>query len=303
MISRVRREEYVDFTSRGIYRLSDSWLATADAYLLRGGSGSALSHRCAAHLHGFDGYELPGHVDLTVRPGSAFRKKPAVRSATLSSDQIVTVRDRPTTSVVRTLLDLGRFATIDELEMAVESALRSTNPKTPTDWNKQLLAGLIDAASNGTSRNQQGAHLRAVLARRPDGCRPTGSPAETRALQILRNVGFGDLHRQPTVSVIDHSTDRTGTFFPDLFDLRSYVGIEIDGEGYHLERIAQDRQRDNLLGEPIRILRYDAKRTLYDRASIASEVAATIAVRRTQPWPAPPWTARTVAGSLVLERR
>jgi hypothetical protein len=68
-------------TSRGVYVVHSGplpWRTRARAALVRAGEGAALSHRAAAHLHGFE--EMPPAViDVTIPPVRRVRSTPDVR--------------------------------------------------------------------------------------------------------------------------------------------------------------------------------------------------------------------------------
>lgn len=288
-VERDRRARDLEPIHRGIYavRARDTgtedpevrWRTRMLAHLVRGGPGSALSHRAAAIIHRFDGWTDPvtelSPEDLLVPLRSPFRSPPAIRTRLLLRSDVVERRGLLVTTKGRTLADLGRFLTHDDVEIAVESALR-IDPRRPDVWDEDLLADLerrVAAAPGGRSGL---ATLRAVLARRPLGTRPTGSDAETRAIQALRPVGLGDLARQPTIRLLDDRGAVLREAFPDIAGLDRGVFLEIDGAAAHASAIALDRDllRQNALLEVFCIRRFAATRVLRDPVAFARSVHA-----------------------------
>lgn len=245
--------------------------------MAHGGPGSALSHRCAAYLHRFDGYlGLPiaeRSEDLSVRRSSAFRTSPAIRVRRLDPTEVVAIGGFAVTSVSRTLADLGRFIAPDELELALESALR-LDPSRPDEWREPLLAELLTLVGTGGRGRTGLAALRTVLTRRPVGARPTGSPAETRAVQALRHVQLGNLVRQPTIRLLTSRGAIIRRSHPDVADLDRLFLIEIDGARAHGTSTALDRdlRRQNDLTDVFRVVRFSASRVLSSPGAFAEEV-------------------------------
>jgi hypothetical protein len=179
----------------GVFACDATWESQLAAHLLRGGPLSAASHRAAARLHGFDGFTNPidpsaaaaslPDLDITVPKGSTFRAAPAVRSTSLDEGDVVRIGSFRVTSVVRTLMDLGRFLTVDQLEIAMESACRGSDPRRPDLWNERILDELV-ARMALCPRGLGIPNMRNTLARRPVGARPTGSFVEPLACK-----GFG----------------------------------------------------------------------------------------------------------------
>lgn len=160
------------------------WMQQLGGHLERAGLRSAISHRAAGELHGFEG--VGGHhEDISVPLHCGWKASPAIR-ATLSDNDIATVAGLRVTSVERTLADLGRFLSADELEFAVEHALRGSDRRRPDLWNEDLLARLVSIPTS--SRRPGLAVLRTVLLRRGNQ-RPTGSYSETELVQGLRAAG------------------------------------------------------------------------------------------------------------------
>ena len=241
------------------------WLATLDHLVRRGGAPRGASHRSAAIIHGFDGFTKPGKLariaeswplDVTASMTSSADRK-LIRSR--RPIELVSQNGLCVTTIAQTLADLGRFVSLDHLELAVESALRGPDPTDPYTWNQKLgaeLESLLATDTNSVGRRA----LRQVLARRPVGAMPTGSLAETVALQGFRSHGLGGLLRQPEIQVLDLKGRIRHTFYPDFADLIRGLLIEIDGIAAHSgEKLLQrDDRRQNLLQTVFQVIRFRA---------------------------------------------
>lgn len=278
----------------GTYSYSEDPEATIACLLEHAGPMSALSHRFAAHMHGFDLFEQRPRVELIVPFGSTFHPvisgptQPAIlvhRSRSLNPADIEPYLDSLTiTNKARTLLDLSRYLTADELEMAVESALRSSDRFQPGAWDRGCFERLVELSGTHALGVRK---LRDVLDRRPADCLPTGSPRETMLLQAARSVGHGDLHRQVTLTVVDVAARESITVCPDLGEFEHLgIALEYDGEEYHRDRRVAERRRDNLVGRVVHIVRFDSTTS---KEHNAAQVLAAVRTASRRPWPDPRW--------------
>ena len=242
------------------------WMAQLDGHIIRGGPGSAASHRAAAVLWKMDGVTgFP--LDVTVGFDSGFKRPPAIRSRTLTSADVTWVGGVAVTNKARTLCDLGRFESDRVVEQALESVLRGPDRRRPFEWNEELLAELHRRVSTDT-RSRGIATLRRVLVRRADRNRPTGSFAETVAVQALALAGIAVIC-QPTLAIT-----RTATFFPDIAVPSRGLLIEIDGRAGHEgeDARARDLPRQNLFLRGFDLMRFTARAALADAAGLAEQV-------------------------------
>ncbi len=248
--------------------------------LARCGPGSVIGGETAAAWHGFDSTKGWGSSPLVmVQPreqrvpqleGITFR-----RTRTLDQSQIVSMRTPlgsiAVTSRARTLIDVMANIDLVEGERVLESMLRGADPRRPDVWREADLAELQRLVSEHP--RQPGAHqVRLLLSLRPEGCRPTGSIAETSTVQALRGAGFTNVVRQPLVIAPDeHNNPRQ--HFLDLF-LPDYVlDVEVDGDE-HLDRKRRsaDVLRDRRLSRAMGILRFSAADALYNPQRIVDTV-------------------------------
>jgi very-short-patch-repair endonuclease len=293
--------EKIERVSRGIYLLDgasssadDRWLSRLDAHLLRGGPGSAISHRAAARLHGLEGFTEGEHFeDVTITSSAGWKSPPAIRSRTLTPADVVLLGGRPVTSVARTLADVGRFVTPDVHEFALHHALRGTDRRRPDVWNTDLLDELMIRADQ---RNSYGTSvLRASLDRYGTG-RPSGSFAETILHQHARTAGI-HLVRQPTVVVVTKRGRTVATYFPDNGEFELGLLVEVDGRLGHEgdEKVDRDDRRQNELVLGFHVHRIHARRLFAEPKRVVDElvrVRSLLAVR-SSPWHGP--------GGIVVE--
>ncbi len=299
---RVRSKRWTP-VHQGIYidNIDDShalWMARMAAHVHRGGAGSAVSHRAAAVLHGLDGdWAWPNRAeDLLVPSNSTFRTAPAIRTSDLGQADVITIDGLPVTTVARCLEDLGRFVPVDDVEVALESALRIADPRVPHLGSRALLEEVRERQERGPRRIGRNV-LREVLARRPDGATPTGSYAETRAAQAFRLYGL-ELSRQPRIRMTGSRGGIRGEWFPDFADLRRGLVIEIDGAVAHgsPESIDRDSRRQNALSEVFTVLRFSALLVFRDPSAVGRTVAVRYASMKDR---GPKW--RNQFGEVTVE--
>lgn len=246
------------------------WKARLSGLLVRGGPDTMISHRAAARLHRMEGVEgFP--VEATV--GGQTRKfAPGIHRTKYLDTASCFVDGMAVTSIERTLRDLASICTFEVVEQCLESVLRGPDRTRPDVWNTALLAAIRESINHqvqlpGTFR------LRAVLQRRSDFDRPTGSFLETLIFQVLREMGFACV-RQPTVRIVDGTGATLDTLFPDLGLLDFRTLLEVDGEKGHTGSVARarDLHRQNKLVRGFRILRFTASRILNDPYGVADEI-------------------------------
>jgi hypothetical protein len=256
------------------------WRSNLAAFLSRDIAGGVASHRSAARLHGLDGaWSEP--FDALVAHNS-FRHPTAFRTHDVPKEHVTVVDAMSCTTVKRTLLDLGRVISADQLELAVESALRGANPKRPDVWNELLLEELLDFPNSprilGASR------LSYVLARRPLGIRPTGSGAETRMVQAIRPNGLDlTMIRQAKVVIVDHVAKTEQTLYPDGLFPSIGLSLETDGIAEHsgYSRRSRDDIRENKATAALHIIRFTGERIYREPRQVGNEVhAAYLAAQR-----------------------
>lgn len=203
---------------------------------------AVFSGRTAAWLHGLD---LPpcDPIEVTLPPGchSSRLRGIALRRSAVTASETVTRSGYRTTSVTRTLADLGRRLPLVEGVAALDIAL-----------HKRLL-------ESADLRSWARAHLRypgiARLRRAIDLAEPaTESVMETR-LRLL--LVLARLPRpQAQISLYDEYGDFLGR--PDFYYPLHRLALEYDGST-HRENLTRDNRRQNrLIDAGYRLLRFTA---------------------------------------------
>ena len=223
-------------------------------------AGAAISGRTAAWLHGVDLTPCdPIEVTIPEPSGSSRLAGALVRRAQLARHDIVRRRGLPTTSALRTVVDLGGR---DPLTEGVVTA------------DLFLHAGLVSIDDlRSYVAEHPGARGIARLRRVVDLVEPKAESAMETRLRML--LVLARLPR-PEVQVSIH--DKAGRFLgrPDLFYSRQRLAIEYDG-GNHRDRLVDDNRRQNsLVGAGLRLLRFTAADVYGNPDAIAMQVRRSL---------------------------
>jgi len=229
----------------GLYRwvgLKESPQVMLTAVARRLPTGAAFSGPTAAWLHGLDVAPCdPIEVTIPEPMGSGRRAGACVRRAALGSGEIVLRRGLPTTSALRTVVDLGGRDPLTEGVVAADLFLH---------------AGLVTIAELRTHvAEHPGVKGIARVRRVVELAQPKAESAmETRLRMLLVLAGLPP----PEAQVSIH--DDQGRFLgrPDLLYRLHGLAIEYDG-GNHRDRLVDDNRRQNgLIGAGLRLLRFTA---------------------------------------------
>jgi len=211
----------------GVYRLAGvpaTWRQALFAACLAWGLGAVVSHRAAAALWGFLGFEPP--IELSVpRQRRRAHTHLVHRPMSLPDVDVITVDAIPVTTPARTLIDIAGCVDADVLEEALDDALRRRLVSVARlRWR---LRDLGPAGRRGARVLGDLLDARAGVARVPE------SGFETRLLRVLRAAGL------PT-PVVQH---RIGAYRVDFAYPYARVAIEADGFRWHSTRLQWDRDR------------------------------------------------------------
>ena len=204
--------------------------------------GAAFSGSTAAWLHGLDVAPCdPIEVTIPDSVGGGRRAGTYVRRAALSAEDIVLRHGFPTTTALRTLVDLGGRDPLTEGVVAADLALH---------------AGLVSIAEVNAyvaehPRAKGIARLRSVVIL----AEPKAESAmETRLRMLLVLAGLP----KPEVQVSIRDDDGRFLGRPDLLYRLQRLAIEYDG-GNHRDRLVEDNRRQNgLMAAGFRVLRFTA---------------------------------------------
>jgi very-short-patch-repair endonuclease len=216
----------------GVFRVAGaapSPLEAAWAAMLWAGRQSVLSHLTAANLWQLD--DVRGvAVEITIeRPRSLRHQGIRVhRVPDLGAVERTILDGLRVTTIERTLVDVSAVLRPDQLEIALESALR--RGLTSVDRMRDRVGVSSDSRRKGTRV------IRSLLDHGTGG-RPSGSAPEVRLAQLLVRGGLPSPVRQHEVRV------GTQRFLLDLAYPAHRIGIEYDGARWHSGRVAQERDR------------------------------------------------------------
>jgi very-short-patch-repair endonuclease len=217
-----------------VYRLAGSthsWHQDLLAACLWLGPAAVASHRSAAALWGLDG-SARGIIEVTVARKSGARHSGIVLHCTqrLPHSDRATCEGIPVTTVSRTLLDLGSVVGADEVQDALDHALRTRATSIPRlRWHIERLGGPGGRGSGVLRGLLDDPELGPVI---PD------SVLERRLLRALREAGLPVPARQHVVrdkgvvvAVLDFA-------YPE-----ARIAIEADSYRFHSSRTEWRRHR------------------------------------------------------------
>ena len=243
----------------GLIESPQLWLS---AVARRLPAGAGFSGMTAAWLHGLDVTPCdPIEVTIPELIGTRRRAGASVSRAALSSEEIVVRRGLPTTSELRTVVDLAARSPLTEGVVAADMFLH---------------AGRVSMADlRAYVAEHPGAKGIARLRRAAELAEPKAESAmETRLRMLLVLAGLP----RPEVQVSVH--DDRGSFLgrPDLLYRDQCLAIEFDG-GNHRDRMVEDNRRQNgLIGAGFRLLRFTAADVYRSPHAVAMQVRHSLAI-------------------------
>ena len=224
---------------RGVYRIAGSPVdlrSKTMAAVLSMNSLSAASHVTAAWLHGL--HDAPQYVEIVAtRPGRRQRDFVVHQSTDLEVSQITDVGGIPTTTVARTIIDIGIPHGIGTAGRCLDEARRRgmVDLETVASLRKQV-------ARKG--RNGVGP-ARIVIAQRSQWDQATESALEDRFVRLIQGYGLPMPESQYRIrNQRGRVIARVDFAYPD-----KKVAVELDGAAHHsdMESFQRDRVRQNQL--------------------------------------------------------
>ncbi|HZN13720.1 MAG TPA: hypothetical protein VFB78_05595 [Acidimicrobiales bacterium] len=242
------------------------WEQNVLAAIFACGGDAHASHRTAARLHGLDGADNHGVIDVTV----SRRNGPAPTGVIVHRSRRFALGDRamrdgvPVSSVDRCLLDYAALVPPILVERAVEDAMR----------RGRTTEGALRRRLEQSGRGVPGVRrLRTVLDRRPAG-RPARSGFEVIVLDIIREFGLPLPIRRPLVVV-----DNDEFFELDLAYVDEMIDIEPSGDRWHstARQRAADARRQRILGSHgWTIVDVHWTPAIHHPATVAAEIRAAL---------------------------
>lgn len=219
----------------GTFEVAPSHDARCSMAVLLGGEGSALSMETAASRHGIWKRDDQRIVHVVCRRNRAIRRLPWARpwrSTTIEREHIEIVDRIPTTSVTRTICDLGRRFTKWQLAHVLYEA----------SYARVLDLDAVVAMNDARGRQPGTAVVRAAVHLHRSGCAGTRSASEDRALRLLKQASIPEpiINTRGFTSVADLECDQVWAAARTVF--------EIDGSGHDRPTAsALDARRDDEL--------------------------------------------------------
>jgi hypothetical protein len=221
----------------GAYRVAgvpSSWRGDLLAAVWAGGDRAVSSHRSATALRDLTGGDQTIQEVQYPAPRRGRHAFIAHETSELPDEDITIVDAIPTTSVERTLLDLGAVRSRPVVERAVEAALR--RELTTEQQLQAVLARVGRRGRNGT------AALRAVLDARDPTRALTESDPEMLLLQVLRDRGLPEPRTQYVVRHRGRFIARVDAAYPEWS-----IALEYESFAFHTgkEALIRDSRRRN----------------------------------------------------------
>jgi hypothetical protein len=209
----------------------------------------ALTGPAAAALHGLDGYRNQSWPLTWCVPATTTNVPGAIRTRRwLDPVEIGAMPVAPVSTVLRHLHVTERrngMSAVERAELALEHALRLE---------------AVEAGDLSTPGSRcPGDRLLSDLLRRRDGEPPTESYAETRAVQLVRSLGYRCWRQVPILdrSTVVHRVDLVLPFRrlrrPDVLIPGDGLLVEIDSREFHERSFERDHRRQSTydrLGHP-----------------------------------------------------
>lgn len=220
----------------GVYAIAGSssgWHRSVTSAVLAGTEPAAASHRTAAHLWGMTD-RRPDDIEIVSRRHLRVKRENYIvrESKDLVSTDVVTVDGIPTTSAVRTIVDLGAAAPPWYVERCLDTALRK---ELFTTWEvHRFIARVAKRGRNGIGT------IRPLVDARLTWVGVTESDLE----DLFRRVISSTSHPMP---VTQYELAEPNGRFVGRFDF-AYVDqmvlIETDGERFHSDAVSFQRDRE-----------------------------------------------------------
>jgi hypothetical protein len=252
--------------------LHDTPELNLEAASLRLPPAAAFSGLTAAWLHGLDVIGCdPIEVTIPKGIGISARAGLDVRRGALAPTDVISVRGKRVTNILRTLSDLCIRLSVTEAVVVTDMALHAGLAS--LDGLKRLCAER--ARSLGVAR----------LRRVTEFAEPAAeSPMESRLRMLL--VVDGLPRPQAQVRLLDSNDRFLGR--PDLYYPSHRLGLEFDGGTHRTSMVEDNRRQNRLLAAGFRLLRFTASDVLHHPELVTTQVRGYMAGQPVlSPVPAP----------------
>ncbi len=258
----------------GVYRIAGvprTWEGRALAAALSSPSPAVVSHACAAHLWGLEGFGPPGIIDITVERHEGGRKTRGVRiheSLAFHLIEMTTRKGVPVPDIARVILDV--CAVVDD-DFTALRALDCARRRSLVSWHELWRCLVLHAARgrNGIAR------YRRILIKR-SGKRVPDQKIAAIVLDLILDHGLPEPVAEHWVHP-DGRRFRIDLAYPDL-----KIAIECDGKLGHLNDAAFEsdpKKRNKLELDGWMILQFTWARIRDEPAAVVQEIRKAIALR------------------------
>ncbi|CAN5531626.1 DUF559 domain-containing protein [soil metagenome] len=224
------------------------------------GDGALMSHSTSARLLGLDGVDI-ARIEVST-PRRLRSPRVVVHQRRTVGIPSLCVKGVRATGADQTLLDLARVITLENLELALDSALRLG--LTRFDRVKRFFDTFAGERIPGTGA------LGEMLRLREPCPRPHHSVLEVEFRQLTRNEDLPNAASQFPVELRPGLTVHLDFAYPD-----EKLAIEIDSVRWHsgVRAIRWDNERQNLLvALGWRVLRFEWNDVVYRPAVVAAQI-------------------------------
>ena len=234
---RAHRGMYVRL-HRGVYAVAGApttWRREAAGLVQSVPALAAASHKTAAYLWELSTREPVRAEVVTVRHRRVIRDDPQIHeSVDLEERDVVVLDGLPTTTAVRTIVDLGASASPGYVEHCLDTGLRMGL------FTVDDVARFVDRVAK-SGRNGIGT-IRPLIEERLDWTLATESALEDLFVRIVAASGLPLPDAQFVVTDGGYFVCRSDFAYPDARML-----IELDSEQFHMDRVTfqKDRRKQN----------------------------------------------------------
>lgn len=257
---------------RTVYRVAGSPLTDRGrlvAIALAGSDRVTFSHRCAARLHGFDGFE-DAEPEVICPLGRRLRGVDAIVHEAEVGSHFRMLDGLRVTSTHRTIVDLAAVADQRTLEIALDSALSK---------RAVHLGGLEDMMSE-LGRRRGYVQLRDAIEARKPLTSALASVLETDVFRGLRRCHLP----MPSVQHVVRTGEKVARIDFAWADLG--VLVEVDGRAYHRGLVAeardQDRQNRLVIGGML-VVRFPWIKVRREMPAVIVDIEAALRARGWKP--------------------
>jgi very-short-patch-repair endonuclease len=269
---RLVRAGTIERVSPRVFRFAASgvsWHQSVLAACLDGGPDCLASHRTAAALHGLDGFNVGGVIEVVVPMHVRHRRRETIVHHTRDLGDVDRTRIGviPTTSLARTLLDLGAVMPATTVEEALDAAERDQRLRRATLERRY-------AALRAPGRNGIGA-MTQILERRETLDRVPWSVLERRMLRLLERAGLPLPVSRFRLRLPDGRIVELDFAFVDM-----KLGLEVDSHGAHSTRRqrAHDVARANAIADAgWQLRRFTYEQVVHEPRLVTQSVRAALA--------------------------